>query len=303
MRSPRRSFLRGHARTLARSLACSHTVYKSTRPRPGRYPPALNRARGTSTAHAVGLAHLLIQGDMSALSKARTWSTTNGHAASTTATKSTAIASPPSSSSPYTRSPAISTASATNVSTEQKKQQQQQQHTTHITTLTTQYQDIYASSRSRSSSSGTVDNDDPVVVTAPTFLQPRVAAVLGVSKRWHPILFSLRLLSIVPGIILSFPMIIRFLLMLHAFATSEDASDPLGSGRGAGDDRLLLTETMLAIIWVNMARTRARYRGLGIADLGLCLCVFSAVAQDTSPSTSQTASCPDGEYIACAPNL
>lgn len=244
---------------------------------------------------------------MSALPRARAWSTTNGHAAAaattttstTTASSSTAAkppaaaAGPPPTSSPFPRPPGAgaATTATTSVSTEQKK------HTTHVTTLTQHHHHrdhlLYrapssaaARARSRSSSTGTVDNDnegdgdgndEPVVVAAPTFLQPRVAAVLGVSRRWHPVLFSLRLLSIVPGIILSFPMIIRFLLMLHAFATSPpDRGDAgtgtgttggdhghdhtlLGSaGRSAAPDRLLLTETMLAILWVNTATSHTR---------------------------------------------
>ncbi|POS78499.1 hypothetical protein DHEL01_v203105 [Diaporthe helianthi] len=80
-----------------------------------------------------------------------------------------------------------------------------------------------------------------------TFLQPRIAAVLGVSEWWHPILFSLRLLSILPSIYLCFPVAIRFLLKLHSFATSDGAG--AAQGRTPGEDRLLLTETMLAIFW------------------------------------------------------
>lgn len=242
---------------------------------------------------------------MSALPRARAWSTTNGHAAAaattttstTTASSSTAAklptaaaGPPPTSSPPFPRPPGgAATTATTSVSTEQKK------HTTHVTTLTQHHRDhlLYrapssgaarARARSRSSSTGTVDNDnegegegdgndEPVVVAAPTFLQPRVAAVLGVSRRWHPVLFSLRLLSIVPGIILSFPMIIRFLLMLHAFATSPPDSGDAGTGTTGGDHdhtllgsagrsaapgRLLLTETMLAILWVNTATSHTR---------------------------------------------
>ncbi|ROV94196.1 hypothetical protein VSDG_05744 [Cytospora chrysosperma] len=84
-------------------------------------------------------------------------------------------------------------------------------------------------------------------VAHPSFLQPRVAAVLGVSKWWHPILFGLRLLSILPSIYLGFPLAIRFLLKLHAFATSEGVALP--QDLTPGEDRLLLTETMLAIGW------------------------------------------------------
>lgn len=95
-----------------------------------------------------------------------------------------------------------------------------------------------------SPASAGAETEEPVA--APSFLQPRIAAVLGVSRHWHPVLFSLRLLSIVPAICLGFPLAIRFLLMLHEFATAE-GSRPQDS---EAEDRLLLTETMLAVIWV-----------------------------------------------------
>lgn len=89
---------------------------------------------------------------------------------------------------------------------------------------------------------------EPAVV-APTFLQPRVAAVLGVSRPWHPVLFVLRLFSIVPSIYLGFPLAIRGLLMLHGlFVRFEDPELGLDNS-GMGEDKLLLTETMLALMW------------------------------------------------------
>ncbi|KAJ4419647.1 hypothetical protein N0V82_004842 [Gnomoniopsis sp. IMI 355080] len=87
---------------------------------------------------------------------------------------------------------------------------------------------------------------EPAVV-APTFLQPRVAAVLGVSRPWHPVLFLLRLFSIVPAIYFGFPVAIRGLLMLHrAFGLNQDDA---GWDGGVGKDKLLLTETVLALMW------------------------------------------------------
>lgn len=86
------------------------------------------------------------------------------------------------------------------------------------------------------------------VVAAPTFLQPRVAAVLGVSRPWHPVLFLLRLCSIVPSIYLGFPVAIRGLLMLHGvFAEAE--AEVEREKLGAESDKLLLTETILAFVW------------------------------------------------------
>lgn len=92
---------------------------------------------------------------------------------------------------------------------------------------------------------------EPAVVAPPTFLQPRVAAVLGVSRPWHPVLFLLRLFSIVPAIYLgAFPLAIRALLMLHGmFGKGEGQELGRGSAMAAGDDKLLLTETMLALMW------------------------------------------------------
>lgn len=85
------------------------------------------------------------------------------------------------------------------------------------------------------------------VVAAPTFLQPRVAAVLGVSRPWHPVLFLLRLFSIVPAIYLGFPVAIRGLLLL--FGAFGMGPEEAGVDGGAAEDKLLLTETILALMW------------------------------------------------------
>lgn len=159
---------------------------------------------------------------MSDLSRARTWST-NRHEQDTSRRRSSTATS-------YTAEQ--KTVSSTHVTTITEDagggpgQQQQQQH------------------HHPRQQEGYGEEFDPVA--HPSFLQPRVAAVLGVSKWWHPILFGLRLLSVLPSIYLGFPLAIRFLLKLHAFATSEGALSP---GRTQGEDRLLLTETMLAIGW------------------------------------------------------
>ncbi|KAK7740682.1 hypothetical protein SLS53_005150 [Cytospora paraplurivora] len=149
---------------------------------------------------------------MSAVSRARTWSTNRQDQQQEA-------------SAAWRQS---STATATSITAEQKT------ISTHVST--TIKEDAAAAATQQEFDS----------VAHPTFLQPRVAAVLGVSRWWHPILFGLRLLSILPSIYLGFPLAIRFLLKLHAFATSEG---PLAYGRTPWEDRLLLTETMLAIIW------------------------------------------------------
>lgn len=127
---------------------------------------------------------------------------------------------------------------------------------TTATTTTTRYKTEYvaiARDGRLSVKDTTCDGPDPEAdpVAHPTFLQPRVAAVLGVSEWWHPVLFSLRLLSILPSIYLCFPIAIRFLLKLHSFATSDGNVDGAGAAqvRSPAEDRLLLTETMLAIVW------------------------------------------------------
>ncbi|KUI65656.1 N-glycosylation protein EOS1 [Cytospora mali] len=151
---------------------------------------------------------------MSALSRARTWST-NRHEQETA------------------RRGRSST--ATSFTAEQKT------ISTHVTTVT---EDAAAAAAAAGARQRQEESDS---VAHPSFLQPRVAALLGVSKWWHPILFGLRLLSILPSIYLGFPLAIRFLLKLHAFATSEGGA--LSQARAPGEDRLLLTETMLAIVW------------------------------------------------------
>lgn len=122
--------------------------------------------------------------------------------------------------------------------------------TSTTTRLSTEYVAVARDGRhTKDNPYGAAPGPDPEAdpIAHPTFLQPRVAAVLGVSEWWHPILFSLRLLSILPSIYLCFPVAIRFLLKLHAFATSDAAAAV--QGRTPGEDRLLLTETMLAIVW------------------------------------------------------
>lgn len=117
--------------------------------------------------------------------------------------------------------------------------------THHVTSITQQQQ------QQRQNNAAPAPAPEPAVV-APTFLQPRVAAVLGVSRPWHPVLFLLRLFSIVPAIYLGFPLAIRGLLMLHGmFATMEKdlPAESDRAGTAAGDDKLLLTETMLALMW------------------------------------------------------
>lgn len=79
----------------------------------------------------------------------------------------------------------------------------------------------------------------PVVATAhSSLLQPRVAVALGLSKRWHPMLFFCRLASIAPGVWWGLPSALRLLAMLHLIffsggalsSTSASGGDSSGGG-------------------------------------------------------------------------
>ncbi|KAK3331073.1 N-glycosylation protein-domain-containing protein [Apodospora peruviana] len=75
------------------------------------------------------------------------------------------------------------------------------------------------------------DDDDPSAVTArSSLLQPRLAVVLGLSRKWHPLLFLCRLLSIAPALWCGFPSMVRLLALVHLryFARAG------GGGGGAG---------------------------------------------------------------------
>lgn len=97
-----------------------------------------------------------------------------------------------------------------------------------------------------------------------TLLQPRVAVALGVSKKWYPILFLCRLVSIVPGVLFGLPNALRLLATLHLMYLDRvldgGALSKLGRGGAtssptsgydlAFEARLRLTEALLATIWV-----------------------------------------------------
>lgn len=136
-------------------------------------------------------------------------------------------------------------------------------------------------------------------VAAPSFLQPRVAAVLGVSRPWHPVLFSLRLLSILPSIVLGFPLAIRFLLMLHAFATADGlVATAVPIKGGVGEERLLLTELMLAIIWVHtILPIEHRSRIWPCLERRRLIGVYSVAARDTSRFILRITSCLGGKSL------
>ncbi|KAK1826529.1 N-glycosylation protein-domain-containing protein [Podospora conica] len=96
-----------------------------------------------------------------------------------------------------------------------------------------------------------------------SLLQPRVAVALGLSRRWHPLLFACRLFSIAPSIWWGFPSALRLLAMLHLVVFGGSGLSPAAAAAAARaglhttagtpdmtfETRLRLTETVLAIIW------------------------------------------------------
>ncbi|OIW30807.1 hypothetical protein CONLIGDRAFT_679561 [Coniochaeta ligniaria NRRL 30616] len=113
-----------------------------------------------------------------------------------------------------------------------------------------------------------------------SLLQPRVAVALGLSAKWHPLLFVCRLMSILPALWWGIPVALRLLAQLivlvgnsSAVCGYEDktqaipwlrgygrmAPDVGGSGSSSGSDplansidfetRLRITEMALGIVW------------------------------------------------------
>lgn len=83
-------------------------------------------------------------------------------------------------------------------------------------------------------------------VVAPSLLQPRMAVVLGVSEKWHALLFACRLLSVVPAVWWGLPSALRFLVQVYHLVLAEVPREL----KWSFDNRLRLTENFLAILWV-----------------------------------------------------
>lgn len=105
-----------------------------------------------------------------------------------------------------------------------------------------------------------------------SLLQPRVAVALGLSAKWHPLLFVCRLLSILPALWWGVPVAVRLLAQAILLAGSSSvacayehktqsipwlrglAPDLQGSGADAAsidfETRLRMTEMVLGIVWV-----------------------------------------------------
>ncbi|KAH7157865.1 hypothetical protein B0J13DRAFT_581853 [Dactylonectria estremocensis] len=102
----------------------------------------------------------------------------------------------------------------------------------------------------------------PVIATAsssssghavhPSLLQPRVAVVLNVPPPWHPWLFALRLVSVLPAVWWGLPSALQLLLRV---LPGPELVIVVGTGQAAlsldADARYALTETGLATIWTD----------------------------------------------------
>ena len=95
------------------------------------------------------------------------------------------------------------------------------------------------------------DDDAPV---HPSLLQPRVAVVLNVPTPWHPWLFALRLVSILPALWWGLPSALQLLLRVLPGPEIVVVVPSTTGGSVAmsveADARYALTETGLATIWV-----------------------------------------------------
>jgi hypothetical protein len=105
-----------------------------------------------------------------------------------------------------------------------------------------------------------------------SILQPRVAVALGLSAKWHPLLFICRLLSILPALWWGIPLALRLLAQVIVLVDNAAASyaredrtqsipwlreysriapDLVGSDNTMDfETRLRMTEMALGIIWV-----------------------------------------------------
>jgi hypothetical protein len=82
----------------------------------------------------------------------------------------------------------------------------------------------------------------PTAAVSVSLLQPRVAVVLGIPKRWHRTLSICRLLSVVPCVWWGLRLALRFLVAQVLRHSSRHEFDDEAS--------LRVTETLLAGIWV-----------------------------------------------------
>ncbi|KAJ3453302.1 hypothetical protein MRS44_017549 [Fusarium solani] len=88
----------------------------------------------------------------------------------------------------------------------------------------------------------------------PSLLQPRVAVVLNVPMPWHPWLFALRLVSVLPALWWGLPLAVQLLLRLlpgpELVVVVPSAAGGIQGLSVEADARYALTEMGLATIWV-----------------------------------------------------
>ena len=123
------------------------------------------------------------------------------------------------------------------------------------------YDAVAANHHNHHKAGGPQEDDDALAstlsncsVAAPTLLQPRMAVVLGVSEKWHPLLFACRLLSVVPAVWWGLPSALRFLVQVYHLVLADVPREL----KWSFDNRLRLTENFLAILWVRCLRASAR---------------------------------------------
>ncbi|KAI1129305.1 N-glycosylation protein-domain-containing protein [Nemania abortiva] len=94
----------------------------------------------------------------------------------------------------------------------------------------------------------TIERQAPAVTIS--ILQPRVGALLGLSKPWNFTLFLCRSLSLVPCLWWGWRIALRFLYEVHQRPSHDGPDD---------ETSLWITETLLAAVWCSASATLAFY--------------------------------------------
>jgi hypothetical protein len=95
-------------------------------------------------------------------------------------------------------------------------------------------------------------------------LQPRVAVVLNVPRKWHPFLFICRLLPTLPALWCGARYVLRFLVadLLRYYDSHQDD----GEGAAAGHSKWTMSTVDLTA-----SSTRLRYIAMGLSIIWVCL--------------------------------
>lgn len=108
------------------------------------------------------------------------------------------------------------------------------------------------------STAATTKNSSSEPPVHPSLLQPRVAVVLNVPPPWHPWLFTLRLVSILPALWWGLPSALQLLIRIlpgpELVVVVPSATAGTKGLSVEADARYALTETGLATIWVRLYR-------------------------------------------------